>query len=148
MENDLITGIIKKLREVVTDDVKIYIDEVKQDFKEPCFFIHVLNVTQAGKLNNRYYREYLLDVEYHPKDKPNVIRELAEVGEALLLQLEIVSIGTDPVRGKNIRYEVQDGVLHFFVTYPVFVFRVLDKVPYMETLMQKQRVKGDKKNGR
>lgn len=58
------------------------------------------------------------------------------------MAMEYIHIGENLTRGTNIRYEVQDKVLHFFVDYDFFVFKVLKEEEYMETLTQTQYVKG------
>jgi hypothetical protein len=142
MGNDLITGVMTRLRDTFGEDTTVYFDEVKQELNEPCFFVRTLEVSQELVVRNRYRRIYHLDIEYHPEDRQQTAREIADVANAMLMAMEYIHIGDNLTRGTNIRYEVQDKVLHFFVDYDFFVFKVLEEEEYMETLTQKQYVKG------
>lgn len=57
--------------------------------------------------------------------------------------LEYIAVGGDLLRGSNMRYEVVDGVLHFFVNYDLHVLRVPD-VPEesMESITIESNTKG------
>lgn len=142
MGNDLITGVMTRLRDTFGEDTTVYFDEVKQELNEPCFFVRTLEVSQELVVRNRYRRIYHLDIEYHPEDRQQTAREIADVANAMLMAMEYIHIGENLTRGTNIRYEVQDKVLHFFVDYDFFVFKVLEEEEYMETLTQTQYVKG------
>lgn len=141
MGNDIITGIIQKLRDTFGSETTIYVDEEKQELSEPCFFIRILTVSQDLVIRNRYRRVYSLDIEYRPEEREKIARELAEVADTLSMALEYISIGDNLTRGSGIHYEVQDGVLHFFIDYDFFVFKVLDREEYMETLIQTGHLK-------
>ncbi len=141
MGNDMITGIIEKLRATFGDKITIYVDEEKQELNEPCFFVRILSVSQELVIRNRYRRVYSLDIEYHPEERDKVARELESVAETLLMELEYINIGDNLTRGTDIHYEVQDGVLHFFIDFDFFVFKVLDQEEYMETLVQTSYLK-------
>ena len=142
MGNDLITGVMTRLRDTFGEDTTVYFDEVKQELNEPCFFVRTLEVSQELVIRNRYRRIYHLDIEYHPEDRQQTAREIADVANTMLMAMEYIHIGENLTRGTNIRYEVQDKVLHFFVDYDFFVFKVLEEEEYMETLTQTQYVKG------
>ncbi len=142
MGNDLITGVMTRLRDTFGEDTTVYFDEVNQELNEPCFFVRTLEVSQELVVRNRYRRIYHLDIEYHPEDRQQTAREIADVANTMLMAMEYIHIGENLTRGTNIRYEVQDKVLHFFVDYDFFVFKVLEEEEYMETLTQTQYVKG------
>ena len=142
MGNDLITGVMTRLRDTFGEDTTVYFDEVKQELNEPCFFVRTLEVSQELVVRNRYRRIYHLDIEYHPEDRQQTAREIADVANTMLMAMEYIHIGENLTRGTNIRYEVQEKVLHFFVDYDFFVFKVLEEEEYMETLTQTQYVKG------
>ena len=66
---------------------------------------------------------------------------MARVGDLLFSALEFITTtdGQDVVRGCDMSYEVQDGVLHFFVTYSVLLNEIQQKEE-MESLSLKERV--------
>jgi len=118
-----------------------HMEEIKQDLKEPCFFISCLNPTTELFLGKRYFRQNQFVIQYFPElyDKQ---RECNNVAERMTWCLEnITMIGDDkPIRGTRMKYEVVDGVLHFFVSYDCFVYRVEETTP-METMDVNTNVK-------
>ena len=63
------------------------------------------------------------------------------MAERLYWCLEWISVAGDLTRGTQMRYEVIDNVLHFFVNYDMFVYR-LDNTPAMSELTENVSVKG------
>ena len=51
-------------------------------------------------------------------------------------------MGGDLVMGTKMRYEVVDGILHFFVNYDLFVYRMVESVSAMEEVSSETSVKG------
>ncbi len=141
MENDLVIAISKRLYELFGNDYKIDIDEKKQGFNPPCFFIADLTVGQDLIIRNRYKRMHSFDIQYFPKGGEKITAECRSVKETLLMGMEYISIGSDLIRGTNMSAEIHDDVLHFFVDYNFQLFRVLDQAPKMQTLQQYQSVK-------
>ena len=138
MIENIINGIAIKLNQVFGSGYKIYTENIKQGLKEPCFSIVVLEPEQSAKLPNRYFRSYPIDVHYFPKstDKPKA--EMYSVAEKLLVELEYITVKDNDVdnlcRGSKMRYEIVDGVLHFFVNYDLFVKKQAVVGEYMEEL--------------
>ena len=64
------------------------------------------------------------------------------VGERLFSCLEYLDVGGDLVMGTKRKYEVVDGILHFFVNYDLFVYKVAEPVPFMEEVSSETHVKG------
>ena len=106
MGNDLITGVMTRLRDTFGEDTTVYFDEVKQELNEPCFFVRTLEVSQELVVRNRYRRVYHMDIEYHPEDRQQTAREIADVANDMLMAMEYIHIGENLTRGTNIRYEV------------------------------------------
>lgn len=142
MVNDLIDGISIKLNQVFGDGVRIYSESVKQGLTEPCFYIAVLNPSQNQVVGNRYFRQQPFDVHYFPAASGNN-EELQAMASDLFNALEYVTlINGDVIHGKNMNYEVVDGVLHFFVNYNMFVRRIEVPSDDMESLTVNNNVKG------
>lgn len=132
MINDIINGISTKLNQVFGSDYKIYKEEIKQGLKEPCFSIVVLEPSQEAKLPNRYFRSYPFDIHFFPESKTK--NEMYNVAEKLLIELEYITVLDNLCRGTKMRYEMVDGVLHFFVNYDLFIKKPKELGEYMETL--------------
>ena len=141
MGNDIVEGIAFRLGELFPD-VEVHRDEIAQGFDAPCFFIKTLRTVQAAKLDNRYFRRHSFDVHYFPRRESGASADVQEIATALLMGLEYVLAGDSLIRASRTEYEVHDGVLHFMVDYDVFILREREKLPYMETLTQRQTTKG------
>ena len=121
MVDDIKSAISIKLNQIYGDNYEIYTKDVKQGLNPPCFFIKILNSSRRQLIGNRYYLEVSVDVHYFPSVRGNN-DELDEVGTGLFNDLEYITmLNGDQIRGTNMSYEKENGVLHFFVTYRMIV---------------------------
>lgn len=142
MINKIIDGISIALNAEFGDNYKIYTESIEQGLKEPCFSILCVNPTNNLFRGNKYFRKNLFDVLYFPKSKDEKFSECMEVLEKMMDCLEIIDLGEDGLqRGTDMHGETIDGVLHFFVNYDMFVYKVESKEP-MEDLDLSTDVKG------
>ena len=137
--NTIIEAISVTLNQEFGDDYEIHMEEVKQDLKEPCFFIFCVNPAVQQFPGKRYFRENQFVIQYFPESQ-ETNRECASVAERLLWCLEVID-ADGPIRGTKMKYEIVDGILHFFVNYDCFMRRVEENTP-METLQSRIGVKG------
>lgn len=121
----------QELIKVIKDSHQVPVrgEETRQGFKPPCFFVAEINTQQQSGLQDRYYRTYSFDVQYHAADQSHA--ELEAMGEMLAEQL--VFLPEPKLNGKNISYRVVDKVLHFMVDYRV-VLKRLRIYPKMQQL--------------
>lgn len=133
--------LIKALR--AAHQVPVRTEETRQGFKPPCFFVAEIDMQQQSGLQDRYYRTYSFDVQYHASDGSNA--ELEVMGEQLAE--ELVFLPGSKLTGKNISYRVVDKVLHFMVDYMVGLKR-LREYPKMQQLREEVGInERDRKNG-
>ncbi len=125
MINKIVDGISKALNQEFGDEYEIYQNNVLQGVKEPCFFIAVLEPSKEQLLQNRFLQRNPFDVHYFPK-RWDDNREMQEVAERMLDCLEWI-IPEEPIHGTEIRWQIEDGVLHFFVSYNVVRNRMIQK---------------------
>ncbi|MBQ9737919.1 MAG: hypothetical protein IJV75_00180 [Alphaproteobacteria bacterium] len=135
MINDIINGISVKLNEVFGSEHQIYKENIKQGLKEPCFNIVALEPTQTARLPNRYFRTYPFDIHYFPKSKTDAKTEMYEVAERLFIILEYIFVVDNLCKGNKMKFEIVDGVLHFFVNYDTFIKKPTVKTDHMSDLM-------------
>lgn len=121
MVNKIIDGISIKINELFGDNYYIYSENVKQGFKEPCFFISLLKPSSTPKLGNRSLREYNFGIQYFPSSSNSKNAEMYEVSEKLISGLEYISFENKLLRGSKIKAEIVDDVLYFFIKYSLFV---------------------------
>lgn len=141
MLNEVTTAISQKLDEVFGETYEVHIDELPQGFTEPCFFILTLQATQKQIIGDRYFREHGFDIHYYPQAIESPARELNEVADRLWMALEYIYLADGATRGTDMRRDIQDGVLHFFVNYNAFMIKQTESIPRMQTLKQRQKIK-------
>ena len=120
-----------KLNATFGDEYEIYTKDVTQGLKEPCFFIAVLQPERMPLLGSRSAQINPFDVHYFPKDETDNF-ELIAVAEQMMDALETVTmINGDLIRGTHRKYEIVDGVLHFFVNFNMHL-----RHPVLQTSME------------
>ena len=147
MLNETIDGISVKLNETFGGEYTIYKENVPQDLHEPAFIITHLITLNSAKLPNRYLRKQTFNIKYFPKDKYNAKNEMYDVAEKMLIALEYINLSHNEnfdnlCRGTKMRYEVVDGILHFFVNYDLFVKKEVVKQDNMEDLTISSKAEG------
>ena len=142
MINSIIESISISLNAEFGDKYKIHREAKKQGLQEPCFFIQCLNPTEKLFLGKRYFRQNQFCIQYFPEDGAHINEECCAVAERMLMCLEYLDVGDDLVMGTKMRYEVVDGILHFFVNYDLFVYKVVESVSTMEEVSFETSVKG------
>lgn len=102
-----------------------HMEEIKQDLKEPCFFITCINPTAELFLGKRYFRSNQFVIQYFPESNEDSQRECNAVAERMNWCLEYITTLTgDKFCGTKMNYQIVDGVLNFFVNYDCFVYKV------------------------
>lgn len=137
MINDIIKGVAKAIRNEFGENCRIYTDEVKQGLKEPCFFISTLNPQMKQVFGKRYIISCQVMVQYITEGGK---AEFNEVAMRLFEVLELITVSGDLVRGKNMSYEVNDGILSFSVSYDIFVYKTEEAKDYIESIEQRTEV--------
>jgi hypothetical protein len=123
------------------DNYEIYVNDIKQGLKEPCFFISCLSPSMQLYPSRRYKRENFFCVQYFPESE-EARTECMDVAERLFECLEYIWISGDtkPMHGTGMRYEINDEVMSFFVNYNCFVQKK-DNTEKMGTLRHNVRVR-------
>ena len=124
------------------DGYEAYIEEMSQDMDGHSFFIQCLNPTDTLFMGRKHFRRSQFCIQYFPLSEDGRNRECLDVGERLLSCLEYLDVGGSLTRGTKMRYEVTDGILHFFVNYDMFVYKMAEAVPTMEEVSSETNVKG------
>lgn len=121
MLNEIVNAISLKLSESF-DGTDVHVNELEQGFKEPCFFIDLLNPSEKQIVGNRYLRSYLFDITYFPKNDSQT--EIFDVLDKMHDVLEYIKLEDGTLmRGLNRNTMEEDNVLHYFVTYEMFIYK-------------------------
>lgn len=137
MIDEIITGISlaldKKFNEQA-DAYTIYSEKVEQGLKEPCFIISPVEVSKTPFLNLRSKCSYEFDIVFISKSGTQA--EMLRTADLLFPTLNMITLlNGGMLLGYDMRYEITDDVLHFFVRYPVVMKGIRD-----ETLMDSLEV--------
>lgn len=144
MVNKITIGITQAIdAEFNTGDVEypMYAESIEQGFDEPCFFISKLLSSETQLIGNRYAYRSSWDIQYFPSNEPNADgmmvknKECNNVASILSVIMKLITVDSKLVRGINIRNEIIDSVLHFYVDYNFNAkYELTDIVDKMETL--------------
>lgn len=146
MLNDIITSIAEIISAVFGDEYKIYKNDVEQGMDTPCFFVAALKPSVTAYPSMRRYLQHPLDVHYYPRDSCDN-GNMYEVAERLADILEYITLPDNTIlRGTDISYQIEDDVLHYFVSFNAFVRMELERVPEMEELDIYAYPKNDSQN--
>lgn len=139
MVNEIVNGISNAIHSEFPN-VPIYSESVEQGLKEPCFFVFPLNPSESPLIDNRAVRKIPVVIQYLTKDES----EVHSVAENLFPMLRrITLLDGSQVNGLNLKYEVNDGVLHFFVEYMPTVYYVKSPVDKFGDMSHKVGVDND-----
>lgn len=140
MVNDIIQGIAAAVTAV--KNAEFYDSEAEQDFDPPCFFVQTLEFGETPEPNARQRWVQPFDVLYFPAENENR-PELYAYAEQLVQALCIISLPSGrKLRGNDIKYQIQDGNLHVFVSYNVLLAPADVPAETMGSLQQTEIVKG------
>lgn len=129
--NDIIDGVSIKLNEI-EETYEIYTNHVKQGLKMPCFFIKILPSNKKRLVGNRFENE--LNLVIHTMLEEEDIEQLNSIADKLYELEYITLINGDILRGVDMKTEISDGVLLFFVTYKYFTYKEVQKETEMENI--------------
>ena len=133
MLNGIVEGIVAQLKAVFEDRCEIYQNNDGQELKKPCFFIAVLQPELSPLLGLRALKRNPFDIHYYPA-MPGDSTEMLDAAERLMLGLEFIKIPSgELLHGTSMRYEMIEGILHFFICYNMIIKRKKE-LPLMETL--------------
>lgn len=137
MINEVILGITNKIR-LNFENHEIYINEIKQGFKEPCFFINILNVSIKRIHKTRKFKQYDFMIQFFQEKK----QEIQTTSDILEEILEYIEVGEDKAlfMGKNMNSTIVDGVLNFKVTYSGYL-HIISKTFKMDKIKNNIGVK-------
>lgn len=121
-----IYGISNALYEAFGEGYSVNTDDIEQGLSPPCFLIKTLVNERVRGLGDRYKQQQSFDVVYFPKGENSTL-ECAAMLSRLYDALEHIVIDGNMVWGTDLRGEIQDGVLHFFVDYNMFLMKQREK---------------------
>lgn len=128
MTQKIIDAVCQKLAGEFGENYTIYTENVEQGLKKPCFFVLLVDGTDAKFHDIRYRSDYSFCVHYYPKE--DVDYGATDRLLHCLETIEIVDVGK--LRGLNRRIQQHDGIIQAFVDYVAFSDLETDKEPMQE----------------
>ena len=127
--NTILDGITLALRNAYPGSM-ITSNEVKQGLNVPAFIVRMVSFQTEVRPMQRYRNFPRFDIIYFPK---NAREECYGVSDRLCSVLEVITLPTgDKIRGVDMSSEIDDDVLHFFVSYNHNVYKPVDTVAMEE----------------
>ena len=140
MIQKVIDAIMAAIRtEYAANQYKIYTELVEQDLKQPCFSVMCLNPSSQKKTAVRSRRYYPFEITYFPESEDEPIQECTQMYENLVECLSDISVDNVIVHGTEISGNVVDGLLHFQVTYDVFLLK-REEIETMEQCTEQSNI--------
>lgn len=137
--NDIIDGVSIKLVKLFGEGYTIYTNNIEQGPKFPCFFIKTLPSNKKKLIGNRYKNEFNLVINLM-LEKENQ-EEFNSISDKLYELEYITLLNKDLLKGYDMKTEVSDGVLKFFITYKFFTYKEITKSNDMEEIINNGEVK-------
>ena len=125
MINKIISGISVAINGEFGDEYEIHKESAEQGLEEPCFSILCLNPAVEQFLGKRYFRTNQFCIHYFSSTS-EANAECYSVAERLFTALEYITVDGDICRGTAMHFEINDGVLSFFVNFDMFTYRKED----------------------
>lgn len=148
MVNLFLNAVTKQLGTTFGDKYRYYVEDVEQGLKKPCFTVDLLIPLQRSKSPILYDRTMPIVIHYFSDSTHNLKNDCYAMGERIVECLEYLpidkyllgrnslgdSIGSTPLRGEDISYQIVDDVLQVFITYRFTTKKVVDMDEVPETL--------------
>jgi hypothetical protein len=127
---NLISGIEQAIRrEFPESTYRIYTENTEQGMEKPCFFILCMKQSSNAKLGRRFMLNTSFDVQYFTSIGNNECWEAAEKLRSLLGE---ITVDGCLVRGSNLNFGVESGVVRFFIDYNLPMMQEQEAVEFME----------------
>lgn len=140
--NDIIDGVSIKINGLFGDEYTIHTNGVKQGLEMPCFFIKSLPSSKKKLIGNRYENTTNLVIHTMLEDSEDKEEKLNNIADSLYELEYITLLNEDILKGYDMKIEISDGVLLFFITYKYFTYKEIQE----ETEMENVSVDGEVKN--
>ena len=134
MTEDIIKAVCAVIYDVFGDGYRIYTEAVAQDADAPCFFVLCMQPSINRRLGDEYLQKTPVIVQYLPQSDEEYRAECTDVFEKLSLNLDKIPFDGSFMHGADLRGDIVDGVLNFYVRYDTFVTKLTEPKARMEKI--------------
>lgn len=129
---------VKSSLEAAFSTIPVWSERLNQEQNLSYFFVQLLNTTHTQELGRRFRRVMPFKVEYHLANATN--QALYDMGERLSGTLKQIVVADRQYMGQNIKFEIVEQVLCFYVTYSMLVWDQEVQAPIMQSLEQEGNI--------
>lgn len=130
--NDIIDGVSIKINDLFGDEYSITTNNVKQGLEVPCFFIKELPSNKRKLIGNRYENE--LNLVVHAMLEEASLETFNDISDKLYELEYITLLNGDILKGYDMKTQISDDVLLFFITYKFYTYKESTNTINMENL--------------
>lgn len=127
MLKELMEAVAAKLKEGFGETCVVYYNEAPPEAEGPCFIILPRKAVRTPRLGRRYYQSCPLDIQFIPGQEDKGARLMTVAEQMMELLLLLTTEGGERFLGRDMSFEVQQGILHFYVSYNFFLLRPEEK---------------------
>lgn len=144
--NVIKSGISEILKASIPEVTTRYTERIEENFKRPCFHIWQIDQSQTRILGNYYMRTHQMDVRCFLPEEGQYYYQLEEIADKLYDELEMLTVrNVDDQEarmwGREMRHNIEDSVLHFYVLYQYRCYRPSPYGPFMRILDIDEHIK-------
>ncbi|EHL19784.1 hypothetical protein HMPREF9628_01300 [Peptoanaerobacter stomatis] len=143
--NDIIATLSKLLDEKFNSKYNVYVDQTRQNFEAPCFFIRLVNFTTSKLFDNRFEKKYLMEIAFFT-DNTNKAYENNDVLEKLRDIIKYIDVNGHILMAKDFECNQNEGNLVCTFRYKFMALDIKEKDELMYNLSQKKKIKGSDVN--
>lgn len=143
MTNTVINAITQTLHSIFGDDYHYYKEEINQNIEYPCFVVQPLEPSVRSTNRYRYIQTIPLVIYYFGEKNDSSNHEKCyDISSTLWHKLEYLPLDDDTlIRGYNVSWEINEGVLQFYITYRIVMIGDMPDTTDMEILKTTQKTK-------
>lgn len=112
-------------------DIPVTAEQIDEGIDDNYFFIRLLETSHTRELYNRFKKSYPIVVHYFDEARSNI--NMYDVADALTESLARPKMDDRELLGYDMRYQINDDVLFFYVTYDLLVFEELNPEEKIES---------------
>lgn len=136
---DVRNAVLQTLQ-AVFPDIPVVGEEPEQTMSPPHLYVRLPEGTHTQEMGGRFRRGISVAVRYKPNGtSPNA--DMYAMAERLALELHQISLSGRPLAGRDIRFEIAEGTLLFYVTYQFVAALLAPEDPVMQKLDHVEGIK-------
>ncbi len=141
MINTIMEAIAVALQAEYGDGYEVFRETKRENIEKPCFLLQCMNSIKKPYLRKGHFRQNQFCIQFFPVPGEQEKADCYATAERLFTSLESVIVDGHPVMGTSMKYEMTNGILHFFVNYDMLVYERDAVEPAMEGISSKTNVK-------